>query len=607
MRMMMSGLLAVAVMGCVMDVKQASAAAATEPATAPASTAPQVNETTAQRDARLKWWREARFGMFIHWGVYSVPAGTWQGKQIPGIGEWIMNNGKIPVADYAGFTKQFNPVKFDANKWVEIAQNAGVKYIVITAKHHDGFAMFHTAVDDYNIVDATPYKHDPLKDLAEAAASHGMKLGFYYSQSQDWHHPGGAALHGGHWDKAQDGDYDEYLKNVALPQVREILTNYGKVAELWFDTPVEMTPARAAPFLDLLALQPEMVFNNRLETGKKVGDFDTPEQYIPATGFPGKDWETCMTMNDTWGYKSYDDHWKSAAMLIQNLINAASKGGNYLLNVGPTSEGEIPEASVERLAAMGAWMKVNGEAIYGTTASPFRLQHWGRCTKKVEDGKTTLYLEVFDWPKNGELSLPVKNAVEKAYLLASPERVFTAKADADGRGGQILQVSGDAPDAVASVVVVQLTGSPEVVAQAVPLAEDGSLHLLAQDATLTDATFNDIANFGKVPARMAGWKEKGEAAWEGHLTPGTYKVMVNASTPEEAKFELAVSQDGGAATTVALDVPPTGAKTAKDYAFSSAAAGTIQVDKSGIVQLSLRSAEGAKNASIAEIVLTPVK
>ncbi len=398
-------------------------------------------ETAAQREGRMKWWREARFGMFIHWGVYSVPAGMWQGKQIPGIGEWIMLNGKIPVADYAGFAKQFNPVKFDANKWVEIAKDAGMKYMVITAKHHDGFAMFHTAVDSYNIVDATPFKRDPLKELSEAAAGEGMKLGFYYSQAQDWHHPGGGALKGGHWDKAQDGDFDAYLKNVAEPQVREILTHYGKVAELWFDTPVDMTAERAGPFLELLKLQPEMVFNNRLTTAHDLGDFSTPEQYVPATGIAGKDWETCMTMNDTWGYKSYDDHWKPAGELIHHLINAASKGGNYLLNVGPTSEGEIPPESVERLAAIGKWMKVNGEAIYGTTASPFRLQHWGRCTKKVEGGKTTLYLEVFEWPTDGMLDLPVKNKVTKAYLLADSSRTFSVKGDEDG--GQMVMLTGD--------------------------------------------------------------------------------------------------------------------------------------------------------------------
>ena len=254
--------------------------------------------------------------MFIHWGVYSVPAGTYQGKKIGGIGEWIMNNGRIPVAEYAGYAKEFNPTKFDADEWVETAQAAGMKYMVITAKHHDGFAMFHTKVDGYNIYDATPFNRDPLAELAAACRKHGMKLGFYYSQCQDWHHPGGEALHGGHWDKAQDGDFDEYLNDVAIPQVKELLTNYGPVSVLWFDTPTKlMTRQRAAEFLPLLDLQPRIIVNNRLGGGFK-GDTETPEQHIPPRGYPGRDWETCMTINDTWGYKSYDANFKSTQTLL---------------------------------------------------------------------------------------------------------------------------------------------------------------------------------------------------------------------------------------------------------------------------------------------------
>ena len=217
-----------------------------------------VVETAQQRDARMGWWREARFGMFIHWGVYSVPAGTYDGKQIAGIGEWIMNNASIPMSTYGAYAKDFNPTKFDADEWVSIAKNAGMKYIVITSKHHDGFAMFHSKASSYNIYDATPFKRDPLAELAAACAKQGMKLGFYYSQAQDWGHAGGAAIRKDnrktdHWDAGQDGSFDDYLKTVALPQVMEILTNYGPVAVLWFDTPTgAMTKERAQPFVDLL-------------------------------------------------------------------------------------------------------------------------------------------------------------------------------------------------------------------------------------------------------------------------------------------------------------------------------------------------------------------
>jgi alpha-L-fucosidase len=347
---------------------------------------------------KMDWWHEARFGMFIHWGIYSVPAGMYNGKDIPGIGEWIMNTGKIPVADYAKYAADFNPQKFDAEQWVILAKEAGMKYIVITSKHHDGFAMYASKASSYNIADATPFKRDPLKELAEACKKHGMRLGFYYSQAQDWHHAGGAVI-GGQWDSAQKGDMDKYIDSIAVPQVKEILSNYGHISVLWWDTPQDMTPERASKFLPLLELQPGIIVNNRLG-GDVPGDFDTPEQYIPATGIPGKNWEACMTMNDTWGFKKNDNNWKTTKTIIHNIVDIASKGGNYLLNVGPTSEGLIPDSSVVRLKQVGEWMKVNSEAIYGTQASPFKNLNWGRCTQKAEKNNTKLYFHVFEFPKD---------------------------------------------------------------------------------------------------------------------------------------------------------------------------------------------------------------
>ena len=233
----------------------------------------------------MAWWREARFGMFIHWGVYSVPAGTYNGKQIPGIGEWIMNRGKIPMAEYQAYAKEFNPVKFNADEWVKTAKNAGMKYIVITAKHHDGFAMFDTKASPWNIMQATPFGRDPLKELAAACKKYGIKLGFYYSQAQDWNNGGSAS--GGKWDPAQQRDMDDYIDKIAVPQVKELLTHYGEFpAVIWWDTAIDMNSNRAAKLVELLKLKPGIIYNNRLGGGFK-GDTETPEQIIPATGYSG--------------------------------------------------------------------------------------------------------------------------------------------------------------------------------------------------------------------------------------------------------------------------------------------------------------------------------
>ena len=441
-----------------------------------------INSLSAQptdKDGRMKWWREARFGMFIHWGVYAVPAGTYNGHKVNRIGEWIMNRGKIPVAEYKTYAKQFNPAAYDPEGWVKMAKDAGMKYIVITAKHHDGFALFDSKVTTWDIADATPYGKDLIKPLAEACRRHGIKLGLYYSQAQDWVNPGGAAArkvategwanpdstsidaytesHTGHWDPAQTSKtMTEYMNEIAVPQVRELLTNYGEIAVLWWDTPTAMTDEYAGKLNALLALQPGIITNDRLKRPNYPGDYKTPEQKIPKLEeLDGRDWETCMTMNETWGYKSYAHNWKSTETLIRNLIDIASKGGNYLLNIGPKSDGTIPAESVTRLAEIGAWMKTNGEVIYATKGSPLGQLAWGRCTRKEQFGNTTLYLSVFDWPKNGKLLVPgLKNEIISAKLLIKGKKLKTSTDDA----GVAITVPAEVPDPIATVIKLEVKG-----------------------------------------------------------------------------------------------------------------------------------------------------
>jgi alpha-L-fucosidase len=449
------------------------------------------SQGTLSNNQRMQWWREARFGMFIHWGVYAVPAGTFRGQKINRIGEWIMNRGKIPVAEYEAFAKEFNPVLYNPEAWVKAAKDAGMKYIVITAKHHDGFALFDSKASKWNVVDATPYKKDLLKPLAEACRKAGIRLGFYYSQAQDWNNPGGAVArkpasegwanpdsslidaytkeHDGHWDPAQTTKtMSQYIDDVAVPQVKELLTNYGDVAVLWWDTPTGMTDDYAAKLNALLKLQPGIITNDRLKKPNYPGDYKTPEQRIPKLSeLDGKDWETCMTMNETWGYKSYANNWKSTETLVRNLIDIASKGGNYLLNVGPRADGSFPQESIELLKGIGGWMKVNGEAIYGTTASPFGLIPWGRCTKKETGGNTILYFSVFDWPANGKLQLPaISNKITACNLLAGNAVLKISKT----KEGLVVNLPAKMPDSVATVVKLVVKGKIPVHLEA-PKAE----------------------------------------------------------------------------------------------------------------------------------------
>jgi alpha-L-fucosidase len=448
-----------------------------------------IYSQTLNKDERMKWWREARFGMFIHWGVYAVPAGTHNGQRINRIGEWIMNRGKIPVADYKAYAKQFNPVKYDPDAWVKMAKDAGMKYIVITAKHHDGFALFDSKATTWDMVDATPYGKDLIKPLAEACRKHGIKLGLYYSHAQDWVNPGGAAArkkasegwanpdsaridaytetHSGHWDPAQTTKtMDQYINDIAVPQVREILTQYGDIAVLWWDTPTGMTDEFAEKFQPLLSLQPNIITNDRLKRPNFPGDFKTPEQRIPdLSELDGKDWETCMTMNGTWGYKSYDDKWKSPETMIRNLLDIASKGGNYLLNVGPKADGEFPAESIDRLKTVGTWMKSNGEAIYETKASPLLPLAWGRCTQKEQNGNTIFYLSVFDWPKDGKLVVPgFKNEIYNAKLLATGKKLESTRE----QDQLVIMLPGQAIDPIATVIKLEVKGTvPKVSAPVV--------------------------------------------------------------------------------------------------------------------------------------------
>jgi alpha-L-fucosidase len=425
--------------------------------------APAMWATTVARpaDDRMAWWREARFGLFLHWGLYSILAGEWMGRT--DYAEWIRNNAHIPLDTYGRLVGRFNPVKFDADAWAGMARDAGMKYVTLTTKHHDGFCLFDNPLTDF-CVRSTPFKRDICAELSAATRRAGLHQCWYHS-IMDWHHF--EYLPRRDWEAetravgtAHMANYRPYLHG----SVRHLLSHYGDIGVLWFDGNWEgtWTHDMGRELYDVCRqASPDVIVNNRVEGWSQsvitqpLGDFRTPEQTIPATGLPGVDWESCITMNRNWGYNAHDHDFKSVPQLIGMLVDTASKGGNLLLNVGPRADGTFPEESVERLAGMGRWMKVNGEAIYGTSASRFSRGAFRSTTKG-----TRVYLFVTDWPA-GDLALPgLHTRPRRVSLLGDPSRHPAVTAGA--AGGIALTALGAAPDPVCSVIVLDFDREPKV-------------------------------------------------------------------------------------------------------------------------------------------------
>lgn len=504
-----------------------------------------ATEAADEGSTDVEWFREAKFGMFIHWGLYSHSGGVWDDRRYYGITEWLMKRAKIPAEEYKTLANEFNPVDFDAAQWVAVAKSAGVRYIVITSKHHDGFAMFESKASDFNIVDSTPYGKDPLKVLVDEARKAGIRIGFYYSQYQDWTEKNAA---GNDWDfKSDEADFDSYLQEKAVPQLEELLTNYGPIDLIWFDTPGDFSKEDAEELKAWVKrLQPNCLVSDRI--GHDLGDIKGyADGEIPAIAESGRPWEAIFTHNDSWGYSKFDKNFKSTAEVLELLIETASKGGNLMLNIGPDGLGRIPAPSESTFRSVGHWLDVHGESIYGTRASPAGKVPWGFITA----GTGKIYLHVFELPENGRLIVPgFRGTLGAATLLATGDALSTELAGTDLH----VTLPDELPDRHVNVVTVTYSGADAFEDNAATMvsAAFGASRLGVEDldgGTATVKKHSTMHYFGDWQHyfTVAGLKSPEDSAvWNLRvLDPGTYKIRLNyAASRAEAGQQGLLSVNG---------------------------------------------------------------
>lgn len=557
----------------------------------------------------LKWFTGAKFGLFIHWGLYAKLGGRWKDSSYYGSGEWLMNRAKAPAAEYVEVAKTFNPQGFNADEWAGIAREAGVKYLVITAKHHEGFSMFDSKVTDFDIVDASPYGKDPMKALAKACRDNGIRFGFYYSQFLDWHEPNGG---GNSWDfKTKEKDYQQYYRTKSIPQLKELLTNYGQLGLVWFDMPGGLTPEQTKQMIDSLRLlQPNCLFSSRV--GHGLGDYrDFGDSEVPPVPITGA-WESIYTHNDSWGYIQHDLNFKSPKEIIRLLSNVASKGGNLMLNVGPDGDGKWPQYSIDYLKATGKWLQQYGESIYGTTYGLLPAQPWGVTTSKP--GK--LFLHVWEMPANRQLRLPGVDAQVKSVKILGTGQTLTFR---QRPGETTVQLPVTLPDTRNTVLVMEYSGNQsnlsqlrtQTVSNQYPQAEIPTVW-----AVYNGAAKNKLFTWSHY---FGDWKHDNLAY--GMITPedalvfpldiqdaGDYKIILDyACEKSGASQQGVVTLNGQRLPFLTLFTGESDSH--QPLMFIQHAIGNLHVDKPGKHNLTVKPVPGNKKElfRLRKIILQPVK
>ncbi len=526
-----------------------------EPATAMDAMWGEAATGTAD-DARLAWLREAKYSMFIHFGLYSHLGGEWQGQTYRGIGEWIMTSpmADIPVDVYKALASEFNPARFDARAIARLAVAAGMRCLVFTAKHHEGFAMYDSRVSDFTIARATPFGRDPLRELADACREEGLRLGLYYSQFQDWTEPDGGKSRCPR-DPARPADFDRYFDGKVIPQLTELLTGYGPISVIWFDTPGDMGADYSRRLVELIRRhQPDCLINSRIGNG--FGDYSTlGDMEIPTrTPEPGQLYECIDTTNNSWSYTRHDRCWKSPATIVRSLVRVIARDCCYMLNIGPDDEGTVPDDAVHALAGAGTWIRANREAIYGTAGSPFPPFAWGDCTVRGDQ----LYLHVFAWPASGRLRLaPLLGTVLRAECLGAGGPVPFAQ-----EGDRLTLELPHAPlDPIATVLRLTLDQPPAAAHPGLSVDGEFPTRLPAEYAAVQGVEHRGIRwmeTFGewKKTDNLTAWTgPDARAVWDlDVLEPGLYVCAVEyACTPEAEGTEWLVEAENDRFRFVTLD------------------------------------------------------